>query len=226
MLGALLAQPAVLSVPVAFVTMVLVSLRDPERPVGTEETMLALHEAERAGVSKPVLYECYDNKDDVLRARMGEAGFARVSQKFGSGERTLNYIGAGQLFGFDEIAHNFQRPQDPVPYQHTLRAIGWPPPAAAAAVNPTAPAASRLPRHSARWRCRRRAGRRRRRILRREVRRDGPDDPGRGLQLRTVRRHPLSRHRADRRVPDHRRTQHRLRDAPYRGRHRRPGRPG
>ena len=24
--------------------------------------------AARAGVSKPVLYECYDNKDDVLRA--------------------------------------------------------------------------------------------------------------------------------------------------------------
>jgi Na+(H+)/acetate symporter ActP len=50
MLGALLAQPAVLSVPVAFVTMVLVSLRDPERPVGTEETMLALHGPEGLGL--------------------------------------------------------------------------------------------------------------------------------------------------------------------------------
>jgi cation/acetate symporter len=49
-LGALLAQPAVLSVPVAFVTMVCVSLRDPERPVGTEETMLALHGPEGLGL--------------------------------------------------------------------------------------------------------------------------------------------------------------------------------
>jgi cation/acetate symporter len=49
-LGALLAQPAVLSVPVAFLTMVCVSLRDPERPAGTEETMLALHGPEGLGL--------------------------------------------------------------------------------------------------------------------------------------------------------------------------------
>jgi Na+(H+)/acetate symporter ActP len=50
MLGALLAQPAVLSVPVAFATMVLVSKADPERPAGTEETMLALHGPEGLGL--------------------------------------------------------------------------------------------------------------------------------------------------------------------------------
>ncbi len=49
-LGALLAQPAVLSVPVAFVTMILVSLTDRERPAGTEETMLALHGPEGLGL--------------------------------------------------------------------------------------------------------------------------------------------------------------------------------
>jgi cation/acetate symporter len=49
-LGALLAQPAVASVPVAFLTMIGVSLRDPERPVGTEETMLALHGPEGLGL--------------------------------------------------------------------------------------------------------------------------------------------------------------------------------
>jgi cation/acetate symporter len=49
-LGALLAQPAVLSVPVAFLTMICVSLRDPERPAGTEETMLALHGPEGLGL--------------------------------------------------------------------------------------------------------------------------------------------------------------------------------
>src|SRR5687767_4623035 len=71
---------------------------------------------------EPVIVQEGDYPNGVVLLR---AGFARVSQKFGSGERTLNYIGAGQLFGFDEIAHNFQRPQDPVPYQHTLRAIGY-----------------------------------------------------------------------------------------------------
>ena len=50
MLGALLAQPAVLSVPVAFLTMVLVSKVDPIRPVATEETMLALHGPEGLGL--------------------------------------------------------------------------------------------------------------------------------------------------------------------------------
>src|SRR6185295_8377360 len=45
--------------------------------------------------------------------------------KFGSGERTLNYIGAGQFFGFNEIAHNWRQPQRPVDFQYTLRAIGY-----------------------------------------------------------------------------------------------------
>jgi cation/acetate symporter len=49
-LGALLAQPAVLSVPVAFLTMIGVSLTDRERPVATEETMLALHGPEGLGL--------------------------------------------------------------------------------------------------------------------------------------------------------------------------------
>ena len=59
------------------------------------------------------------------------------------------------------------------------------------------------------------------RLLRREVRRDGPDRPRPGLLLRAVRRHALPRERADRRVPDHRRAEHRLGHAPDRGRDRR-----
>ncbi len=50
---------------------------------------------------------------------------------------------------------------------------------------------------------------RRGRVLRREVRRDGADDPRRGLQLRAVRRHALPRQRPDRRLRDHRRAEHR-----------------
>jgi Na+(H+)/acetate symporter ActP len=49
-LGALLAQPAVVSVPIAFLTMIGVSVRDPERPAATEETMLALHGPEGLGL--------------------------------------------------------------------------------------------------------------------------------------------------------------------------------
>jgi Fe-S-cluster-containing dehydrogenase component/CRP-like cAMP-binding protein len=71
---------------------------------------------------EPVIVQEGDYPNGVVLLR---AGFARVSRKFGSGERTLNYIGAGQFFGFDEIAHNFQKPQEPVVYQYTLRAIGY-----------------------------------------------------------------------------------------------------
>jgi Fe-S-cluster-containing dehydrogenase component/CRP-like cAMP-binding protein len=62
----------------------------------------------------------YPNGVVLLRA-----GFARISQKFGSGERTLNYVGAGQSFGLREIAHNWRTPAGPVNVQFTLRAIGY-----------------------------------------------------------------------------------------------------
>ena len=65
---------------------------------------------------------------------------------------------------------------------------------------------------------------RRGRLLRREVRRDGPDGPRPGLQLRAVRRHALPGQRPDRRLPDHLRAEHRLGDAPHRGGHRPGGR--
>ena len=65
---------------------------------------------------------------------------------------------------------------------------------------------------------------RRGRLLRREVRGDGPDGARRGLQLRAVRRHALPRQRPDRRLPHHVRAQHRVGDAPHRGGHRPGGR--
>ena len=54
-----------------------------------------------------------------------KAGFGRVSQKFGNGHRTLNYLGAGQIYGLQEIAHNWRQPDAPVPLQYTLRVIGY-----------------------------------------------------------------------------------------------------
>jgi Fe-S-cluster-containing dehydrogenase component/CRP-like cAMP-binding protein len=53
------------------------------------------------------------------------SGFVRVSQKFGNGHRTLNYLGAGQFYGLEEIAHNWRKPEAAVPLQYTLRVIGY-----------------------------------------------------------------------------------------------------
>jgi Na+(H+)/acetate symporter ActP len=47
---ALLQQPAIVSVPVAFLTMILVSLRDPHRIPNVEAEMLALHAPEGLGL--------------------------------------------------------------------------------------------------------------------------------------------------------------------------------
>ena len=64
-------------------------------------------------------------------------------------------------------------------------------------------------------------GRRRRRVLRREVRRACPHDPGRGVQPRAVRRDALPGLGPDRQLRHHRRAEHRVRHAPDRGRDRR-----
>lgn len=62
----------------------------------------------------------YPNGVIVVRA-----GFARLSQKFGNGHRTLNYLGAGQIYGLREIAHNWRSSGAPVPLQQSLRVIGY-----------------------------------------------------------------------------------------------------
>jgi cation/acetate symporter len=51
-IGALLSQPAVVSVPIAFVTMVVVSLLDPSGRVDAEPMMLALHAPEGLGLEQ------------------------------------------------------------------------------------------------------------------------------------------------------------------------------
>lgn len=55
---------------------------------------------------------------------MVRSGFARLTQRHGAGHRTLNYLGAGRVYGFDEIAHNWKNPESPVSLQHSLRVIG------------------------------------------------------------------------------------------------------
>jgi Fe-S-cluster-containing hydrogenase component 2 len=56
---------------------------------------------------------------------MIRSGFARVTQRHGSGHRTLNYLGAGRMYGFAELAHNWRHPEAPVPLQQSLRVIGY-----------------------------------------------------------------------------------------------------
>jgi Fe-S-cluster-containing dehydrogenase component/CRP-like cAMP-binding protein len=51
------------------------------------------------------------------------AGFARVSEIYNHGERTISYLGRGQCFGLEELAHNW-RTHRQVPFQTTLRAVG------------------------------------------------------------------------------------------------------
>ena len=55
------------------------------------------------------------------------SGFARLSERQGSGHRTLAYLGRGQQFGLDELAHNWRATERThfLPYQRSLRAIGY-----------------------------------------------------------------------------------------------------
>jgi Fe-S-cluster-containing dehydrogenase component/CRP-like cAMP-binding protein len=71
---------------------------------------------------EPVILSQDDYPNGLVIVR---AGFARVTRKFGNGERTLKYIGAGQLFGLEEIAHNWRNKDSPVDFQYSLRAIGY-----------------------------------------------------------------------------------------------------
>ena len=71
---------------------------------------------------EPVIINEGDYPNGIVLLR---AGFARVCQKAGGGERTLNYIGAGQIFGLAEIAHNWRAKDKPIDYQYSLRAIGY-----------------------------------------------------------------------------------------------------
>lgn len=71
---------------------------------------------------EPIIAEEGHYPNGVILIR---AGFARLSQKFGHGHRTLNYLGGGQSYGLREIAHNWQSKSSPVQLQHTLRVIGY-----------------------------------------------------------------------------------------------------
>ena len=79
----------------------------------------------QAGASagkEPVIAAEGDYPNGIVMIR---AGFARLTQRYGDGHRTLNYLGSGRIYGFDEIAHNWRAPEKTVSLQHTLRVIGY-----------------------------------------------------------------------------------------------------
>ncbi|PAW82816.1 MAG: hypothetical protein B9S33_14580 [Pedosphaera sp. Tous-C6FEB] len=78
-------------------------------------------EGTRSPEKETVIAQEGDYPNGVVLIR---SGFARLSQKFGHGHRTLNYLSAGCEFGLREIAHNWAR-KDSVPFQQTLRVIGY-----------------------------------------------------------------------------------------------------
>ncbi len=62
-----------------------------------------------------------DYPDGVLLIR---AGFARVSTRYGSGQRNLTYLGAGDVFGLDELYEGFKSGETK-PLQTSLTALGY-----------------------------------------------------------------------------------------------------
>ncbi len=71
--------------------------------------------------SEPMIVEQGHYLDDIL---LLQAGFARLSQPFGNGERTTGYLKAGETFGHDEIAASrlsIDAPRAP----YSLRAMGF-----------------------------------------------------------------------------------------------------
>lgn len=69
---------------------------------------------------EPIIVEqgAYANYLVLIRS-----GFARLSERSGSGHRTIAYFGKGQYFGFREIAMNYKGGSS-TNYEFTLRAIG------------------------------------------------------------------------------------------------------
>ncbi|HEX7862744.1 MAG TPA: cyclic nucleotide-binding domain-containing protein [Verrucomicrobiae bacterium] len=81
-----------------------------------------LREGKATRPNEPVIAHEGDYPNGVIFVR---AGFARITQSYGRGEKTLSYLGAGQHYGLQEVAHNWRNPENPISLQRTVRAIGY-----------------------------------------------------------------------------------------------------
>jgi Fe-S-cluster-containing dehydrogenase component/CRP-like cAMP-binding protein len=70
---------------------------------------------------EPVIARQGDHPDGLLMIR---AGFARVTSRLGHGERTLTYLGAGDVFGLEELYESWSA-GEARPWQTSLTAVGY-----------------------------------------------------------------------------------------------------
>jgi len=52
------------------------------------------------------------------------SGFARISMKMNNGEKTINFLRSGDMFGLDSIIRNIVH-DEPLAWHYTLRAVGY-----------------------------------------------------------------------------------------------------
>lgn len=77
----------------------------------------------RGKADEPVIAREGDYPDGLLVIR---AGFARVSIQYGKGRRTLTYLGAGDLYGLDELYHAWENPgATNLQLKYTISALGY-----------------------------------------------------------------------------------------------------
>ncbi len=72
-------------------------------------------------ITEPLIAEEGSPCDGILLVR---SGFARLSHHFGSGHRTVAYLGKGQVFGLTEAIGSTMAAKS-VPLTHSLRALGY-----------------------------------------------------------------------------------------------------
>ncbi len=87
---------------------------------GTYQAMAEANAAQRLE-NEPLICREGDYPNGLVLIR---SGFARLSEQCGNGHRTIRYLGKGQIYGLEEIAHNW-RMEERVPLQHSLRAVGY-----------------------------------------------------------------------------------------------------
>ncbi|MBC8452037.1 MAG: cyclic nucleotide-binding domain-containing protein [Rhodospirillaceae bacterium] len=77
----------------------------------------------RGKPDEPVIAREGDYPDGLLVIR---AGFARVSQQYGNGKRTLTYLGAGDMYGLEELYQAWKNPESAdLSLNCTISALGY-----------------------------------------------------------------------------------------------------
>jgi Fe-S-cluster-containing dehydrogenase component/CRP-like cAMP-binding protein len=77
----------------------------------------------KSKADEPVIAKEGDYPDGLLVVR---AGFARVSQKFGNGVKTLTYLGAGDMFGLDQLFESWKGGHEgEFKLQSSISALGY-----------------------------------------------------------------------------------------------------